>query len=110
MRALTLDLIRSGEAVTFPDLLDEVLRRAKVAPVAGEKHANGTAKDVNGSAAGEKPNGSQTSGAIVVGADWAGPDGKPNVRIPEQTVEVGVEFLREKIKDAVEIIEVDGDY
>ena len=107
MRALTLDLIRSGEAATFPDLLDEVLRRAKVAPAAGEKPTNGAAKDLNETATGEKSNGAQTNGAIVVGADWAGPDGKPNVRIPEQAVQVGVEFLREKIKDAVEIVEVD---
>ena len=107
MRALALDLIRSGEAVTFPDLLNEVLRRAKVGPAAPEKQTNGIGKDTNG--AGEKTNGSQTNGAIAVGADWAGPDGKPSVRIPERAVDVGVEFLREKIKDAVDIIEVDGD-
>jgi hypothetical protein len=107
VRALALDLIRSGEAVTFPDLLNEVLRRAKVGPAAPEKQTNGIGKDTNG--AGEKTNGSQTNGAIAVGADWAGPDGKPNVRIPERAVEVGVDFLREKIKDAVDIIEVDGD-
>lgn len=105
VRALTLDLIRSGEAVTFPDLLNEVLRRAKVGPAAPEKQTNGIG--ING--ASEKTNGSQTNGAIAVGADWAGPDGKPNVRIPERAVEVGVELLREKIKDAVDIVEVDGD-
>jgi len=106
VRALTLDLIRSGEAVTFPDLLHEVLRRAKVGPAAPEKQTNGVGKDIND--AGEKTNSSQTNGAIVVGAEWAGPDGKPNVRIPAQAVEAGVEYLREKIKDAVEIIDVDG--
>jgi len=107
VRALTLDLIRSGEAVTFPDLLHEVLRRAKVGPAAPEKQTNGVGKDING--AGEKMNGTQTNGAIVVGADWAGPDGKPSVTIPAQAVEVGVHFLKEKIKDAVEVIDVDGD-
>lgn len=108
MRALALDLIRSGEAVTIPDLLDEILRRAKVGPAATEKQANGVGKDTNG-VVGEKTNGSQANGAIVVGADWAGPDGKPNVRIPQHAVEVGVGFLREKIKDAVDVVEVDGD-
>lgn len=107
VRALALDLIRSGEAVTFPDLLDEILKRAKVGPAAPEKQTNGTGRDTNG--AGEKMNGSHTNGAIVVGADWVGPDGKPNVRIPQQAVEVGVEFLKEKIKDAVDIVEVDED-
>jgi hypothetical protein len=107
VRALALDLIRSGEAVTFPDLLNEVLRRAKVAPAVPEKQKDGAAVETNGGD--EKTNGSQTNGAIVVGADWAGPDGKPNVRIPEHAVEVGVEFLREKIKDAVEIVEVDDE-
>jgi hypothetical protein len=105
VRALAMDLIRSGEAVTFPALLNEVLRRAKVGPAPPEKQTNGVGKDTNG--AGEKTNGSQTNGAIIVGADWVGPDGKPNVRIPEHAVKVGVDFLKEKIKDAVDIVEVD---
>lgn len=96
VRALTLDLIRSGEAVTFPALMDEVLRRAKV----GGTEQNGTGeKTLNGTA--------HTNEAIVVGADWAGPDGKPNVRIPAATVEAGVEFLKEKIRNAVVVVEVD---
>jgi hypothetical protein len=93
VRALTLELIRSGEAVTFPALMDEVLRRAKVAGEAEKTVTNGT--HTNG------------GGAIVVGADWAGPDGKPNVKIPAATVEVGVEFLKEKIRDAVVVVDVD---
>lgn len=76
--------------------MDEVLRRAKV----GGTEQNGTGeKTLNGTA--------HTNEAIVVGADWAGPDGKPNVRIPAATVEAGVEFLKEKIRNAVVVVEVD---
>lgn len=45
-------------------------------------------------------------GAIVVSKEWSGgPDGLPDVRVPIVTVEGAVEFLRERIKDVVEVVE-----
>ena len=57
-------------------------------------------------------NGADGSDAAVEGGSsgpavnpWnAGPDGMPDVRIPQTTVDVGVQFLRERIKDAVEVM------
>ncbi len=48
--------------------------------------------------------------AIALSKEWSGgPDGLPDVRIPEVTVEIGVNFLKEKIKDVVEPVEDDSD-
>lgn len=66
-----------------------------------QTQANGTGTGTNTPTAGSQ-------GAIVVSKEWSGgPDGLPDVRIPEQTVEVGVGFLKERIKDVVEV--ADGD-
>lgn len=47
-------------------------------------------------------NGNNTS--ISVREGWFGPDGLPDVRIPVATVEDGVDFLKERIKDVVEVV------
>ena len=47
------------------------------------------------------------NGAIAVREGWFGPDGLPDVKIPVATVESGVEFLKERVRDVVEIVEDD---
>lgn len=102
MRALSLELLRNGTCATFPELLDEVLRRAKIPK--GGKTTGSTAAGAGGGAGGAKPN------AIALSKEWnGGPDGLPDVRVPEATVEVGVEFLRQRIKDVVEVVEDEDD-
>ena len=46
-----------------------------------------------------------TNGGITLRPGWLGEDGLPDVRIPSETVEAGVEFLKEKIKDVVEVVD-----
>lgn len=118
VRALALELLRNGTCDTFPDLLEEVLRRAKIPKGTGNEGRNG-----GGSTGGKSvPNGtgngptsapgSQATnvngvGSIAVREGWFGADGLPDVRIPEKTVEVGVEFLKEKIVDVVQPVDDD---
>ncbi len=118
MRALSLELLRNGTCDTFPELMAEVLRRAKIPKPTGTTALNGQ----TASGGGTQTNGTSTptntqngagmngGGAITVSKEWSGgPDGLPDVRIPEVTVESGVEFLKEKIKDVVEVVDDDDD-
>lgn len=53
-------------------------------------------------------NGMNGAGAIAVSTEWiGGPDGLPDVRIPESAVEVGVDFLKDKMRDVVELVDDD---
>ena len=93
----------------------EVLRRAKIPKTATEdKKVGKSSKTTNGNV--DKGNsavngtGANGTGAIAVSKEWnGGPDGLPDVRIPEATVEAGVEFLRGRIMDNVEVVEEDSD-
>ncbi|KIW60638.1 hypothetical protein PV05_00839 [Exophiala xenobiotica] len=111
VRALSLELLRNGKCDTFPELMTEVLRRAKIPKAhtsaaksgAGTNTTNGTSNATNGA-------GMTGNNAIALSKEWSGgPDGLPDVRIPEVTVEIGVNFLKEKIKDVVEPVEDDSD-
>jgi hypothetical protein len=117
VRALSLELLRNGTCDTFPELMSEVLRRAKIpksqpgegdAPSKSDGSADNkaTANGTNTPAV----NGVNSNGAIALSKEWSGgPDGLPDVRIPEATVEVGVDFLKDRIKDAVKPVEDDSD-
>ncbi|KAK7905391.1 hypothetical protein LTR67_000112 [Exophiala xenobiotica] len=105
VRALSLELLRNGQCDTFPELMTEVLRRAKI-PKATAKPGTGAATTNGTNGAG----GMTGNNAIALSKEWSGgPDGLPDVRIPEVTVEIGVDFLKEKIKDVVEPVEDDSD-
>jgi len=108
VRALSLELLRNGTCDTFPELMSEVLRRAKIAK---SQQSAGAAGKTTGAANGTStPTANGNNGAIALSKEWSGgPDGLPDVRIPESTVEVGVDFLKEKIKDAVEPVDDDSD-
>jgi hypothetical protein len=85
--------------------MTEVLRRAKI-PKATAKPGTGAATTNGTNGAG----GMTGNNAIALSKEWSGgPDGLPDVRIPEVTVEIGVDFLKEKIKDVVEPVEDDSD-
>lgn len=114
VRALSLELLRNGTCDTFPELMSEVLRRAKIPK--SQQTDSSARGGTNGSASGKTTaNGTNTptangNGAIALSKEWSGgPDGLPDVRIPEPTVEIGVSFLKEKIKDAVEPVDDDSD-
>ena len=119
VRALALELLRNGNCDTFPELMAEVLRRAKIPkPNASSTSretmaANGAGTQTNGTVtptASQSGAGMNGAGSITVSKEWSGgPDGLPDVRIPEVTVESGVEFLKEKIKDVVEVVDEDDD-
>ena len=85
----------------------EVLRRAKIPKDTASSSSNkkdGVAQNGGGAGNGIGNN------AIVLSKEWSGgPDGLPDVRIPEVTVEAGVEFLKERIKDVVEPVDEDSD-
>ena len=102
----------------------EVMRRAKIPKTSSSSNASNGPTSANataGAGAGATTNGTSTpttsqnggmngAGAITVSKEWSGgPDGLPDVRIPEATVEVGVDFLKEKIKDVVEVVDEDDD-
>lgn len=126
VRALSAELLRNGSCDTFPELMTEVLRRARISKsqAAADKQieTSGTGKDkdkgdkkgANGistpTGAAAAINGVNGSGAIPVSKEWSGgPDGLPDVRIPETTVEAAVEFLKDRIKDVVQPIDDDSD-
>jgi hypothetical protein len=130
VRALALDLLRSGTCTTFPELVAEVLRRAKIPPPApppapgssngnllpppakennNNKETNGTTSStkrgsaavVNGTYVPAIPRqGSSSSSAAAAVDGWL-----PDVRIPLKTVEEGVAFLKAKVQDVVEVVE-----
>jgi hypothetical protein len=128
VRALSAELLRNGSCDTFPELMTEVLRRARISKAQaaqGDKQietsssstgkekdkdkksaANGTSTPTGAAAI----NGVNGNGAIPVSKEWSGgPDGLPDVRIPEVTVEAAVEFLKDRIKDVVQPIDDDSD-
>ena len=124
VRALALELLRSGKCETFPEVFEEVLHRCKVprdADIAAEPTSKTGGKTVPGHSSKDKDkddkDGTSTptsmahnmngSGAIAVREGWFGPDGLPDVKIPVVTVEAGVEFLKERVRDVVEIVEDD---
>lgn len=128
VRALALELLRSGKCESFPDLFEEVLHRAKVPrdaelkpedkeptsrtggkTIPGQSHKDKDKdKDADGTST---PTNTQHamngSGAIAVREGWFGPDGLPDVKIPVATVEAGADFLKEKVRDIVELVEDD---
>ncbi|OAP65767.1 hypothetical protein AYL99_01739 [Fonsecaea erecta] len=126
VRALALELLRNGSCDTFPELMNEVMRRAKLPKDGKNQGVDKESKDAKANGA-STPTKSTTTGpgaggavalngggvnnnAIALSKEWSGgPDGLPDVRIPEVTVEQGVEFLKEKIKDVVEPIDDDSD-
>ena len=129
VRALALELLRNGTCTTFPELLTEVLGRAKTSTSTAPRRSgvvtNGTAeKDkssteaphTNGSGSGSATGsqGQSQNGSITVREGWFGADGLPDVRIPEVTVDTGVEYLKERIRECVKVVpdeevEIDSD-
>ncbi|KAK5085318.1 hypothetical protein LTR05_004601 [Lithohypha guttulata] len=126
MRALALELLRSGRCETFPELLDEVLQRCRVprdadlSKNAEEKEVTSKTggKSVPGHTAKKDEDGTSTptntaahmmngNGAIAVREGWFGPDGLPDVKIPVATVEASVEFLKERVRNVIEVVEDD---
>ena len=112
VRALALELLRNGTCDTFPELMAEVMRRAKIPKSVNSLNGQGGGAQTNGTST---PTASQSgamngAGSITVSKEWSGgPDGLPDVRIPEVTVEQGVELMKEKIKDVVEVVDEDDD-
>jgi hypothetical protein len=116
VRALALELLRSGTCTTFPELLTEVLRRAKIPPPAangqpptsteatGKKDAKETANSTSTKKGLALANGHAPTTVILPQGSY-GTDGWPDVRIPLKTVEEGVEFLKAKVRDVVEVVE-----
>lgn len=126
MRALSLELLRNGSCDTFPELMAEVTRRAKLSSKNSQLETNkdkGGDKDksekgdkdkssakINGTSTPTGSGGASGNNAIAVSKEWSGgPDGLPDVRIPESTVQAGVEFLKERIKDVVVPVDDDSD-
>jgi hypothetical protein len=117
VRALSLELLRNGTCDTFPELMTEVLRRAKIPKSAQNSQletskGSSGGKSINGvsSTPKDSANGVPGNGAIAVSKEWSGgPDGLPDVRIPEVTVEAGVGFLKEKVKAVVQPVDDDSD-
>ena len=105
LRSLSLELLRNGSCDTFPQLFAEVLRRAKLPKPTDME--NGAARATNGTStpASNGANGMNKDGGISVRPGWFGEDGLPDVRIPAEAVEAGVEFLKEKIRDVVEVVD-----
>jgi hypothetical protein len=112
VRALALELLRNGTCDTFPELMAEVLRRAKIpkdnTSSAGDKSNKDKNKDAGGTPSASQ-SGLNGNNAIALSKEWSGgPDGLPDVHIPEATVVLGVDFLKERIKDSIEPVSGDG--
>ena len=125
IRALSLELLRNSDCTTFPELMNEILRRAAL-PADPEPEANGTKKDAqtNGTTSkqfnglgndkektvnGTTNEKSSQPQSIVLAPGWLGQDGLPDVRVPKSTVAAGVSYLREKIQENIEIVPADDD-
>ncbi|ETI21066.1 hypothetical protein G647_07410 [Cladophialophora carrionii CBS 160.54] len=131
VKALALELLRNGKCDTFPELMAEVMRRAKTPK---EESGSGSAtsanstdktKEVNGTATtattaagtGDASTAGALSGganngnnAIALSKEWSGgPDGLPDVRVPLATVELAIEFLQEQIAEVIEPVRDDDD-
>ncbi|RMZ85794.1 hypothetical protein DV737_g365, partial [Chaetothyriales sp. CBS 132003] len=115
VKALAQELLRNGTCVTFPELMTEVMRRASITKGASANNtlgSTGGASQNNGSATptAQQQNGINGAGSIVVTKEWTGgPDGLPDVRVPNSVVQVGVDFLEETIKDACYRVDDDDD-
>lgn len=126
VRALALELLRSGKCETFPEVFEEVLHRCKVprdadikseekeptSKTGGKTIPGHTSKDRDLEKDGTStPTSMQNmmngNGAIAVREGWFGPDGLPDVKIPVATVEASVEFLKGRVRDVIEIVEDD---
>ncbi|OQU99076.1 hypothetical protein CLAIMM_04765 [Cladophialophora immunda] len=89
-----------------------VEKESKDAKTNGTSTPTTTGAGAGGAATAAALNGGgvNSNNAIALSKEWSGgPDGLPDVRIPEITVELGVDFLKEKIKDVVEPIDDDSD-
>lgn len=100
VRALALELIRSGRAETFPEVFEEVLQRCRMPSGGAEAKRGGK------SVPGHEVNGN-SNGAIAVRDGWFGADGLPDVRVPAATVEGAVDFLKEKVRECIEVVDDD---
>lgn len=109
VRALAQELIRNGTCDTMPEMIKEVYRRVGVPPDApyhtpastagsnGVAQANGATTNATAPATGMPG-----QGAIVVSKEWTGGEGGlPDVRLPLATLDEGMKYVREKIKDVV---------
>ena len=85
------------------------MRRAKI-PAPGPPPALGDKSAVNGTQQKKTlSNGTTTTSAPApVPAVVTGTDGLPDVRIPLKTVEEGVEFLKARVRDVVEVVEAEA--
>ena len=100
VRALALELLRNGSCDTFPELMNEVMRRATI-----PRNTNGTTTSQSNGTSTPTPsqNGMNGGGSIALSKEWtSGPDGLPDVHVPHNVIDVGVDFLKDKIKDVVE--------
>jgi hypothetical protein len=120
VRALGTELLRNGTCDTFPQLLTEVLRRAKLPksdiPQTQTQTGDGGNVNVNvnvngtSTPTGSQANGANGAGAIAVAREWTGgPDGLPDVHVPVAAIEAAVEFVEEKIKGVSEPVDEDDD-
>lgn len=70
----------------------------------GKLSANGNAAQMKKGSA-TLSNGTTTHAPATVPQAGLGQDGLPDVRIPLKTVEEGVEFLKARVRDVVEVVE-----
>jgi hypothetical protein len=121
VKALALELLRNGKCDTFPELMAEVMRRAKTpkeesggSGSATSANSNDKSKEVNGAGTtattGSGAVANNGNNAIALSKEWSGgPDGLPDVRIPLATVELAIGFLQEQIAEVVEPVRDDDD-
>ena len=88
MRHLALELLRSGQCSTYPELVEEVLQRAGL-PKTGEGKVGMNGEGGNIGEVGQR--------------------GWDDVRVPRQSVVDGVEFLKGRLREVVEVVDGDGD-
>ena len=81
MKELSLELLRSGQCNTFEQVMTEVVRRA------GKEWEWAKQKPVNGYRLEGRADG----------------EGEIDVKVPKETVEKGVGFMKDALKGAVEI-------
>ncbi|KAF7505367.1 hypothetical protein GJ744_000988 [Endocarpon pusillum] len=97
VHALALELLRSGAcAPTFSELMNEITGRAlsatppsDAARLQGEEGARGGL------------------GTIILPSGSYGKDGLPDVKIPQEVVETGIGFLKERVRGNIEIVDDD---
>lgn len=103
VRALALELLRNGSCETFPELYEEVLRRAR------EGETDGDAKKaaaVNGNGTSNTTQQQQQQQqAIVISKDWCGADGLPDVRVPRRVVDAASAWLVQRVEGVCEVVD-----